>query len=276
LTGRAVGQTGLVVVVVLLSSLVTIGELAPSRLTAAVHRQSPLPSAAPLPTTWDLDSDIGAVMVLSWKSTVEWSTVRSLLVKDQIGGVLLFTPNFGGSPAGTRAWSDRFQSLATATCQQHPTLVMLDEEGGAVANVKAPFAPPWPVEMASRGVAQVRELERVNGAGLRAAGVDLNLAPVADVRTNYRDAVIGGRSFGSSPGVVAPLVGAAVQGLHDGGVGATVKHWPGLGGAAGDPQPAAGAAAHGAALRRRRGAAARARRRGPRRRRRSKEDATRT
>jgi beta-N-acetylhexosaminidase len=84
----------------------------------------------------------------------------------------------------------------------------------------------------------VRELERINGAGLRSAGVNINLAPVADVRTNARDGVIGGRSFGSSTAVVAPLVAAAVQGLHDGGVGATVKHFPGLGGAAGDPHVA--------------------------------------
>src|SRR5438105_13889472 len=115
---------------------------------------------------------------------------------------------------------------------------MLDEQGGEVANVKASFAPPWPVVIAARGPAAVRELERINGAGLRAAGVDLNLAPVADVRTNPLDDVIGDRSFGSDPSVVAPLVGAAVQGLHDGGVGATVKHFPGLGGAAGNPHVA--------------------------------------
>src|SRR5437667_12210694 len=92
--------------------------------------------------------------------------------------------------------------------------------------------------MASSGPDVVRELERINGAGLRTAGIDLNLAPVADVRTNPLDGVIGDRSFGSDPTVVAPLVGAAVQGLHDGGVGATVKHFPGLGGAAGDPHVA--------------------------------------
>jgi len=92
--------------------------------------------------------------------------------------------------------------------------------------------------MAPQGPDVVRELERINGAGLRSAGVDLNLAPVADVRTNPLDDVIGDRSFGSSPSVVAPLVTAAVQGLHDGGVGATVKHWPGLGGAAGNPHVA--------------------------------------
>src|SRR3989442_10426919 len=92
--------------------------------------------------------------------------------------------------------------------------------------------------MAAGGPEHVRELERINGEGLRAAGVGLNLAPVADVRTNPRDAIIGARSFGSNTAAVAPLVGAAVQGLHDGGGGATVEHFPGLGGQEGDPHVA--------------------------------------
>src|SRR5207245_6838465 len=74
--------------------------------------------------------------------------------------------------------------------------------------------------------------------GHRPRGIYLNLAPGAHVRDNPLDGVIGDRSFGSDPTVVALLVGAAVQGLHDGGVGATVKHFPGLGGAAGDPHVA--------------------------------------
>ena len=218
--GQAIAQTGLVLVVVLLSALVTIGQVAPPHLAGAVVSfASPSPVASPfspVPASWDLDADIGAVMVLSWKGTVGWSTVRPVLARYQIGGILLFTPNFGGSPAGVRVWSDRLAGLASDVCAEHPTLVMLDEEGGEVANVKASFAPPWPVVMAARGPAAVRELERINGAGLRSAGVDLNLAPVADVRYNPGDAVIGGRSFGASPSVVAPLVAAAVQGLHDG------------------------------------------------------------
>src|SRR5207245_11166672 len=74
--------------------------------------------------------------------------------------------------------------------------------------------------------------------GHRPRGIYLNLAPGAHVRDNPLDGVIGDRSFGSDPTVVALLVGAAVQGLHDGGVGATVKHFPGLGGAAGNPHVA--------------------------------------
>jgi beta-N-acetylhexosaminidase len=234
-----VARVGLVVVVALLSVLVVLGQPASdARLALAIAYPSASPSQPPPADVWDLDADIGAVMVLSWKGTIGWPTVSKYMRRYPFAGVLLFTPNFGGAPAGVRAWSDELAGLASQTCAEHPTLVMLDEEGGEVANVKAPFAPPWPVLMAPRGAAAVRELERINGAGLRSAGVNLNLAPVADVRTNPRDGVIGGRSFGSSTSVVAPLVAAAVQGLHDGGVGATVKHFPGLGGAAGDPHVA--------------------------------------
>jgi beta-N-acetylhexosaminidase len=231
-----------VVVTALLAVFVLIGQPPASHLAVAVtsHSPSPLsqPPTSPTAEPWNLDADIGSVMILSWQASTDWSTVRSVLTGDEIGGVLLFTSNFGGSPQGMKALSTRLQALASSTCLEHPILTMLDEEGGAVANVKAGFAPPWPSDMASGGPGHVRELERINGVGLRGAGVGLNLAPVADVRTNPLDAVIGGRSFGSNTSIVAPLVGAAVQGLHDGGVGATVKHFPGLGGAAGDPHVA--------------------------------------
>ena len=72
-------------------------------------------------------------------------------------------------------------------------------------------------------------------AGLHTLGIQLDLAPVADLRTNPADGVIGDRSYGGDASVVGPLVAAAVTGLHDSGVGATLKHFPGLGGAAGDP-----------------------------------------
>ena len=234
--GRLAVQVGLVLVVALLAGLILLGRTPSPQLAGAMA--SPISSESPSAEPWDLDADIGSVIVLSWSGRVGWPTIQPLLVKYKIGGVLLFTPNFGGTPAGVKQWSDRLQALASSQCLEHPILTMLDEEGGEVANVKASFAPPWPRAMAPQGPDVVRELERINGAGLRSAGVDLNLAPVADVRINPLDDVIGDRSFGSNPSVVAPLVGAAVQGLHAGGVGATLKHFPGLGGAAGNPHVA--------------------------------------
>lgn len=227
-------------IVILLAGLVWLGRPPThAQLAGALQSPSSSPTATPqlvtAPQSWDLDADIGSVMVISWRASLGFSAVRQELVDDQVGGVLLFTSNFGGSPGGLRQLSDRLEALATGSCSSHPILEMLDEEGGAVANVKAPFAPPWPAVMGTGGPDHVRQLEQLNGAGLRAAGIGLNLAPVADVRTNPLDDVIGARSFGANPSVVPPLVAAAVQGLHEGGVGATVKHFPGLGGAPGDP-----------------------------------------
>src|SRR5437588_9135617 len=238
--GRRLAQIGSVLVVALLAVFVLIGRPPETHLTAAVTYPSPSfhPRESPTANRGNVHGGIGAVMVVSWRGAVPVSNVRPLLINDQIGGVLLFTPNFGGDPTSLKELSDRLLALTSSQCLEHPILVMLDEEGGEVANVQASFAPPWPSVMAAGGSEHVRELERINGAGLRAAGVGLNLAPVADVRTNPRDAIIGARSFGSNTAVVAPLVGAAVQGLHDGGVGATVKHFPGLGGQAGDPHVA--------------------------------------
>lgn len=206
--------------------------------SATVVVPSAVASPSPSPEPWNLDADIGAVMVISWTARTPWAEVQQEIARDQVGGVLLFAANFGGTPQGLKALDDRLLALSSQMCSAHPIVTMLDEEGGDVVNVKAPFAPPWPITMAASGPAAVREIERINGAGLRAAGLSLDLAPVADVRTNPLDEVIGGRSFGSNPAAVPPLVAAAVQGLHDGGVGATIKHFPGLGGAAGDPHVA--------------------------------------
>ena len=203
--------------------------------SSAVATSSPPASPSPSAEAWNLDADIGSIMVLSWTASTPWSQVQPVLVNYHIGGVLLFAANFGGTPQGLKRMDDQLLGVSSTECLSHPLLTMLDQEGGDVTNVKAPFAPPWQVTMASGGARHVHDLEQASGAGLRAAGLGLNLAPVADVRTNPLDAVIGGRSFGSNTNAVAPLVAAAVQGLHDGGVGATLKHFPGLGGAAGDP-----------------------------------------
>jgi beta-N-acetylhexosaminidase len=208
--------------------------------SAAIATASPSegPSASPSAAPWNLDDDVGSIMVLSWKATTPWPVVSAELVHDRIGGVLLFAANFGGTQQGLATADAQLRALASTSCANHPILTMLDQEGGDVVNVHGAFAPPWPEAMAAAGADQVRALEQASGAGLSAAGLGLDLAPVADVRTNPGDLVIGARSFGSNPAQVAPLVAAAVQGLHDGGVGATIKHFPGLGGAAGDPHVA--------------------------------------
>jgi beta-N-acetylhexosaminidase len=235
-----------VLVVALLAGVVLVGRpetprFASDRVTPSaspVVVSTPVPVASPTPDLGNLDDDIGSVMVVSTRGTDISPALLSLLIDGKVGGVLLFGSNFGSSPAGLRAWSDRLQAIASTACLAHPILLMTDEEGGQVNQVRATYAPPSQLVVGEGGAEHVRAIERASATGLRAAGLGLDLAPVADVRTNARDDVIGDRSFGSSSGYVGPLVAAAVQGFHDAGLGATLKHFPGLGGAAGDPHVA--------------------------------------
>ena len=55
-------------------------------------------------------------MVLSWQGTYGWPTIAPVITQYKIGGVLLFTPNFGGAPAGVKQWSDRLHALAESRC----------------------------------------------------------------------------------------------------------------------------------------------------------------
>jgi beta-N-acetylhexosaminidase len=217
----------------------TRSESTAARPAGTVVLASPSPAATPSISqdSTSLQDDIGAVIVASQSGTEFSPMLRTLLTKGRVGGVLLFASNFK-TAAGLHAWSKRLQALASAACLQHPILVMVDEEGGQVNQVRASFAAPSQLNAGLSGAANVRALERRVATGLRRLGVGLDLAPVADVRTNPKDLVIGDRSFGANSASVAPLVAAAVKGLHDGGVGATLKHFPGLGGAAGDPHVA--------------------------------------
>ena len=67
------------------------------------------------------------------------------------------------------------------------------------------------------------------GADLAAVGIDLDFAPVADVNTNPMNPIIGIRSFGADPELVARHVAAYVSGLQSQGVAACAKHFPGHG-----------------------------------------------
>ncbi len=129
--GRRLVQLALVLVVAVVAVLVVIGQPTPTRLTLTTSTSTMPPRAAPsAPEAWDLDADIGSVMVLSWRGSVDWSVVEPVLTRYQVGGVLLFTANFGGAPSDLKWWIDRINALASGNCSEHPSLTSLDVEGG--------------------------------------------------------------------------------------------------------------------------------------------------
>src|SRR5918996_1331763 len=79
-----------------------------------------------------------------------------------------------------------------------------------------------------------REVAASLASRLRACGIDINFAPVADVDVDPRNPIVGVRAFGSDPHKVARHAAAFVTGQQSHGVIATVKHFPGHGGTADD------------------------------------------
>ena len=208
----------------------------PAPSPSPVASPTPTPDTRPAPLT--LDMAVGQMMAASFGGPTITEGLRRLIVDQKVGTVLIFGDNFTDA-ASLRRLTAGLQRLGRDAGLPAPLLVAVDEEGGRVMRIHDGVAAlPSQLELGVRGPQGVRQAVADNATGLHALGIELNLAPVADLRSNPADAVIGDRSFGGDPAAVGPLVAAAVDGLHDGGVAATLKHFPGLGGAAGDPHSA--------------------------------------
>ncbi|MER7154117.1 glycoside hydrolase family 3 protein, partial [Streptomyces lydicus] len=111
-------------------------------------------------------------------------------------------------------------------------LVAIDEEGGDVTRLEVRGGSSFPGNHALGAVddtALTRAVARELGRRLAACGVNLNWAPSADVNSNPDNPVIGVRSFGADPQLVARHTAAYVAGLQSAGVAACTKHFPGHG-----------------------------------------------
>ena len=218
----------------------TLAVVTPSEGPSASPTSAPTPtqSADPRPAPLSLDMAVGQMMAASFGGPNVTDGLRHLILDQKVGTVLIFGDNFTDAASLGRLTAE-LRAIGREAGLPAPLLVAVDEEGGRVMRVRDGVAPlPSQLELAAGGPEGVRHAVADTAVGLHALGIELDLAPVADLRTNAADGVIGDRSYGSDPVVVGPLVAAAVTGLHDGGVGATLKHFPGLGGAAGDPHSA--------------------------------------
>ncbi|MEU8378900.1 glycoside hydrolase family 3 N-terminal domain-containing protein [Streptosporangium sp. NPDC048865] len=151
----------------------------------------------------------------------EW-VLREL--ENGLGGVTLFGFNVADA-AQLSALTSRLREAADP-------VVSLDEEGGDVTRLAYHVGSPYPGNAALGAVDDVeltRRVYRSIGDDLARCGVNLDMAPSADVNTADDNPVIGTRSFGAESGLVARHTVAAVHGLQSAGVAACVKHFPGHG-----------------------------------------------
>lgn len=155
----------------------------------------------------------------------------------QVGGVILSNDNVRNA-LQVRALTDSLRAAARAGGQPRP-FVAVDQEGGPTRRLGWAAPVRSAAQLGRLTPAAVRAQGLAAARALRAAGVDVDLAPVADVPNGPGSFLAAkGRAFSADPARAATLATAFAQGLADGGVAATAKHFPGLGRATKTPDHA--------------------------------------
>ncbi|HJL17042.1 MAG TPA: beta-N-acetylhexosaminidase [Sandaracinaceae bacterium LLY-WYZ-13_1] len=169
----------------------------------------------------------GQVIVAGYPAGGPPDAVLDSLAKEELGGVILFRRNLDGGPVEA---AKEVKRITDATVGPTP-FVAIDQEGGRVQRLGPPVLQLPPMERLGRAddPALTRRAARVLGRQLAALGFDLDFAPVLDVNTNPDNRVIGDRSFGSEPELVARHGLAFAAGLAEAGLVACGKHFPGHG-----------------------------------------------
>lgn len=158
---------------------------------------------------------------------------------DELAGLL------AGGLAGVAVYPRNFRDVdelrgltrAIRQAAARPMLIGIDQEGGTKFSLGEPFTPwPSPAELGRLGdLHAVERVARAMARELRAAGVNLDFAPMLDLATNPNSPVTSGRSFGADPHRVAQMGCAFMRGLEAEGVLTCAKHFPGHGDAGVDP-----------------------------------------
>ena len=152
--------------------------------------------------------------------------LRALAREFDLGGVIFFARNVE-SPEQVAELSREAQALS----REIPLWVSVDQEGGRVARLKAPFTvwPPMVTLGRSGDEGLAARFARALAAELKAVGISLDYTPVLDIRTNPGNTVIGDRALAERADDVARLGRVIIETLQAEGVAACGKHFPGHG-----------------------------------------------
>ncbi len=177
--------------------------------------------------------ELGQRIVTGYHGTRPTDSVLRAVRDGTVGGVILFGENVPTLAAARSAIAALRQAAAEG--HQPYLLVMIDQEGGRVKRL--PSLPPdlSPAQMGAAPDPAITATAQglATGRALRSVGVNVDLAPVADVPVGS-SSFLGTRTFSRVPRIVASGACAFAAGLGRTGVAATLKHFPGLGQAPGN------------------------------------------
>ena len=171
----------------------------------------------------------GELVITGMRGTMPDEALLRRIRSGEVAGVLLMGANIR-SRAQVSKLTSTLQAAAATNGSGLPLLIAVDQEGGAVRRFT--WLPPVASArtMANWSNTRIRRTGRAAGAALRSVGVNVDLAPVADVPTTATN-FLGSRAFSRNRTRVAVAACAFSRGLRDGGVLSALKHFPGLGAA---------------------------------------------
>jgi len=168
----------------------------------------------------------GQRLMVGFEGTRFSKDLMFLIDTIKIGGIVLFAQNVS-TPEQIKALTLSIQAYA-ASCGQPPLLIAIDQEGGEVARLKAPFS-QFPGNSLMKGEKDAEHFAVTTAAELTNVGINMNFAPVMDVALKNIQSIMAGRSFGNDPEWVASLGVKVIKHLQNNNVMAVAKHFPGIG-----------------------------------------------
>ena len=169
---------------------------------------------------------MGQLLIAGFNGQQIPAELRSLAREFSLGGVIFFARNVADPEQVAELAFD-----ASRLVPELPVWVSVDQEGGRVARLKAPFTewPPMATLGRSGDVTLAIRFARALAEELKAVGVTLDYTPVLDILTNPKNPVIGDRALGEKAEDVARLGSAIITTLQGEGLAACGKHFPGHG-----------------------------------------------
>ena len=177
-----------------------------------------------------LEQRVAQMFMVTLHGSVMTEQGAAFLREYQPGAVVLFTSNIGSPASVTQLTNDYQQTITEAGSV--PLLIAVDQEGGVVSRL-APDQGytfyPTPLLFTAAGNAYSEQAGEYIAQELAAVGINMNLAPVADLETNRENPIIARRAFGNDPTITGEAVASFITGTQAMNVLATAKHFPGHG-----------------------------------------------
>ena len=178
--------------------------------------------------TMTTEEKVGQMFMLAFASD-QLDEARILMADHLVGGAYISDENVPTAAAAVKL-CNTLQSFAGGTRLGIPLLLGADQEGAwSVMTVESAMGPGNMAIGATADPQQAYEMYSVIAQETSAVGLNVVLGPAADCNSNPHNSIIGMRSFGEKPELVAAMTDAAVRGLQDNGSIATLKHFPGHG-----------------------------------------------